>query len=481
MGTQFRFALALLCACAAATGAETPEKVCKPFEYSGYSSPEYSGSRIFSTYVPTPDGEQLAVDVCLPTDGPERAAFPVLLQYTPYRRATIDPKNGEIHDLSTDDTSKFFLPYGYALVAADMRGTGASTGWLLDFMPQLADDGKTLVDWIAAQPWCDGNVGMMGGSYLGWSQTATASRAPEALKCIAPAVIPLDGYTGERSPGGIYLHKFFVLWSGFMHHLLRNERLSLIGVLPAKPAADEDGDGDLADEIPLDTSHNGSFLDEGFPPTYSDGAERKHLYYYATLDHDKGDYDYAEWSAKCDFIDDPSPLGMSMYALSPGAHVPGLMATQLPIYHVGGWFDGFTEGSFELFCTLQKTNPSKLFMPPSYHGLASGAFWEHFGYSSEDVVSMTLTEHLRFFDRYLKGIQNGIDTEPPILIYVMNGRRLAHGGDVAARARTARRIRARRRQRPSPPSARPRARTPTPRTSASARSTARTKATACSA
>ncbi len=407
---------------AAAAEADSPaEKVSSPFQYEGYTTPAYTGSNVFSEYVSMPDGVKLAVDVCLPTSGPKRANFPVILQYTPYRRATVNPKTGAVNDLSTNGEAEFFLSHGYVMVAADMRGTGVSTGWLLDFMPQLAEDGKTLVDWIAAQHWCDGNVGMMGDSYLGWSQTATASRAPEALKCIAPGVIPLDGYTGERSPGGIYLHLFYERWAGWMHHVLRNEFIPAIGVIPTKPVVDEDGDGDLADEIPVDANGNGSFLDEGFPPSYRDGQERAHLYFLATKEHDENNYDYAEWASKCDFIDDASPLGPTMYAMSPGAHLPGLMASGIPMYHIGGWFDGFTRGSFELFCTMQKTNPSKLLMPPSYHGFTSGGFWKHFGHSKAEAGAMALTEHLRFFDRYLKGIANGIDTEPPLTIYVMNG------------------------------------------------------------
>ena len=396
-------------------------KVSKPFQYAGYSSPEYRGSRVFSEYVPMPDGVQLAVDVCLPADGPPRDAFPVIFQYTPYRRARVNPKTGAVSDLSTDGEAKFFLSHGYALVAADMRGTGASMGWMMDFMPRLAHDGKELVDWIAAQPWCDGNVGMMGDSYLGWSQTATGSQGPKALKCIAPSVIPLDGYTGERSPGGIYLHLFYEMWAGWMHHVLRNEFIPRMGVTPAKPAVDEDGDGVLADEVPVDINDNGSFLDDGFPPAYADGQQRKHLYFSATKAHDEGNYDYAEWASKTDFINDPSPLGPTMYEMSPGHHVPGLMASGIPIYHIGGWFDGFTRGSFELFCTMQQTNPSRLLMPPSYHGFTSGAFWKHFGHDGKEITAMALTEHLRFFDRYLKGIRNSIDTESPLLIYVMNG------------------------------------------------------------
>ena len=396
-------------------------KVSEPFRYEGYSTADYKSHTSMSMYVPMPDGEKLAVDVFIPTGGPGTGPFPVILMYTPYCRSTIDPKTGEIGDLGQSQRGRFFLPHGYALVAADMRGTGASTGWLQDFMPQLADDGKVLVDWIADQKWCDGNVGMMGDSYLGWSQLAIASRQPESLKCIAPGVIPLDGYTGEVAPGGVFLAGFFKMFSAYMDLILHNRYLPQHGIRPTKPAADEDGDGEWADEIPVDQDGSGDFLDDGSPPKYRDGIEREHLYFKATLAHHKGNHNYMEWASKIRFSDQKNPLGYTMYDMSPSGFVPGTMDSGIPVLNVGGWFDGFTRGTTELFSTMRVTNPSKMLMPPSYHDFNTGPFWSHFGFDPSNVLQMSLTEHLRFFDRYLKGIENGYDKEPPILMYVMNG------------------------------------------------------------
>ena len=395
-------------------------KLSKPHHYSGYSFPEYKSLVTSSQYVGISDGTKLAVDVYRPREGPRRTAFPVILMYTPYQRSKINPETAQVFDL-TDGVAKFVTSFGYVLVCADMRGTGASTGWLMDFMPEIWEDGKELIDWIAEQPWCDGNVGMSGASYLGWSQTATASRKPAALKCIMPTVIPLEGYTGEIYPGGIYLQGFLKLWSGFMYHDQRNEFNPKKGYYPTKPVVDEDGDGELADEIPLDTNGNGTFVDDGFPPTYRDGKPRKHVYYNATMEHHRRNYDYATWAAKQLFIDAASPLGYSMFDLGPNAHVRGMMESGVPIYNVGGWFDGFARGSVELYCTLKDTNPSKLIMAPSYHGSASGPFFAYLGQDAQEMSQGVLLEHLRFFDRYLKGIDNGIDKEPPIYLFVMNG------------------------------------------------------------
>lgn len=416
-----------------ASGA-TEDKVSRPFEYSGYTAAAYKSHTTQVAYVPMRDGVKIAVDIFLPTDGPDRVSFPVVLAYTPYQRAKINPETGAASDITRSHSSKGLLAHGYALVSADMRGTGASTGWLLDFMPAIWEDGKEVVDWIAAQPWCDGHVGMSGGSYLGWSQTATASHAPEALKCIMPTVIPLEGYTGEVYPGGIYLQGFLSTWAGFMFPVQRNYFQPDMGFLPTRPALDEDGDGDLADEIPRDQDGSGTFLDDGYPPKYADGAERNHVYYDASKEHEKN-YDYSSWAKDAFFIDGKSPLDYTLYDLGPNAHVKGMMASGIPIYNVGGWFDGFARGTFELFETLKASNPSKVLMFPGYHGVLGGPYWEYAGADQSAARDMMLAEELRFYDRYLKGIENGIDAEPPIWMYVMHGGWRAEAAWPPARAK----------------------------------------------
>jgi len=415
------FTVVLVALSGAVPGAEDTPKVSKPFEYSGYTTPEYTSFKTFSQYVPMEDGEQLAIDVHLPTEGPQREAFPVILEYLPYQRSTINVETGAVKDVTGSREGRFFLSYGYALVKADMRGTGASTGWVLDFIPQLSRDGGRLVEWLSEQPWCDGKIGMKGSSYLGWSQMATAAQAPKGLQCIMPECIPLDGYTGEAYPGGIFLHGFFVDFSRYMGMIWRNMNFPDMGIRPTKPALDEDGDGELQDEIPVDTNGNGTFLDDGFPPAYRDGAERQHVYFKSTQQHAKGNYNYTEWASAAPFLDSPAPLDVSMYDLSPSGYVPAVRQSRVPIYHSGGWFDAFTRGTFELYCTMAGSNPSKLVIAPSYHDFTSGPFWKHFGVSKNEAEGLYLAEHLRFYDRYLKGIENGIDTEPPIYLYVMNG------------------------------------------------------------
>jgi len=398
------------------------DRVSRPFEYSGYTYPEYESFVKSSEYVPMQGGPAIAVDVFLPSGyvgaGSSPGKFPVVFQYTPYQRASMNSEGG-IEDASNSGLNRFLLSYGYAIVVADMRGCGASFGWMADFMLEICEDGKQLVDWIASQPWCDGNVGMSGGSYLGWSQLCVAHRAPEALKCIMPAVVPLEGFTGEVYPGGIYLYAFMQLWSGGQFPALRN-----FTGFQAAPVVDEDGDGELADEIPLDLDGSGTFLDDGFPPTYFDSAEvvrTNHYYFLATWEHYLGNYDYDSWASEAFFIDYRRPSdGRTPSDLCPNL-VPGVMKSKVPVYNVGGWFDGFARGSFELYSTMKDTNPSRILMRPSYHGPVSKGFAELFGLDLEAYNRGLNMEALRWFDRWLKGIKNGIDREDPILLYVMNG------------------------------------------------------------
>lgn len=393
------------------------------------SSQEFSSVEKSSEYVVMNDGTKIAVDIYLPSgytgEGEAPESFPVIFSYLPYQRASMN-SDGSIDDHSDNE----FLPYGYAIVYADMRGTGASFGWMADFMRQICRDGKELVSWIDSQPWCDGNVGMSGGSYLGWSQLCVASQAPEALKCIVPAVVPLEGFTGEVYPGGIYLNAFMKLWSGGQYPSLRN----LTGH-QAAPVVDEDGDGMLADEIPVDINQDGTFIgdyqwpvNENNPPQYPDNAERsKHYYFNATMEHAAhpegapGNYDYDNWCRNIYFIDTQRPSdGLTATELCANL-VPKIMDSGIPVYNVGGWFDGFARGTTELYATMKETNPSRLLMRPSYHGPVSKGFREMLGIDKTEYEKFLFEEQLKYYDHYLKGMETGIKEEDPVLIYVMNG------------------------------------------------------------
>ncbi len=389
------------------------------FNYSGYSQEEYSSVSKQSQYVEMSDGVKLAVDIYLPTDGPAGDTFPVVFQYTPYGRSKVNPETGEIRDESENK----LLKHGYALVVADMRGSGASYGMQLPFFPQLGEDGKALIDWIAEQSWSNGKVGMMGGSYVGWSQLVTAQHRPEALKCIVPEVILFEGYSEAFRIGGIAAQNWINQYSTILNAINLNYYVEGTIVAPATPMIDEDGDGDLVDEIPImSEGFTMTFLDDG-SPTYADGVERSNHYYYQVTAAHQSNPTFKSIVERMAYID--SLYGVEPYSDftfedgSPGSFVSGIAQSEIPIYHLGGWFDIFTRGSFKLYSTMASDNPSKLMVAPRFHQVLTDAYKSYFSYEGE-LSDQIFTEKLRFFDRYLKQIDNGIDTEDPIYLYVMH-------------------------------------------------------------
>ncbi len=404
------------------------EKVCSPFEYSGFSSPDYSSYTKTSQYVTVSDGTQLAVDVFLPAGGPNRSSFPVVFSYTPYDRAQVDPATGEVTaDFSMTSLGELLLSYGYALVAADMRGTGAATGEQGPFTPILGQDGKELIDWMASKPWCDGNVGMTGGSYVGWSQFATARNLPAALKCITPEVILTEGYTEGLRPGGIAAINWISSYSQLLQAFNMNVQYPGFGLMPAAPAYDEDGDGEFADEVPTGDQGDPSIFFDDFiiPPFgihYPDQVKRtQHKYFWATFDHLFNPV-FEQLGDAMPYFDShfmPPWENVTFLDGSPGYMMNEIKDSGIAIYHIGRWYDAFCKGAPMTYASSHEMVPSKLIIGPGYHQGIPDAYIEYFSYSG-DFQEQNNVERLRFFDRYLKGIHNGIDREPPVYLYVMN-------------------------------------------------------------
>lgn len=150
--------------------------------------PPVSAGVVERGYLPLSDGTLLGYTVTRP-DAPGR--YPVLLKYDPYAAGVFsDPTWNEA---------------GYVTLGVNMRGTGCSQGV---FPPLRADvwgaDGAEVVAWAAAQSWSSGAVGMIGYSFTGVSQLATAAFAGPALKAITPGNVFLDFYRDSIYPGGIH-------------------------------------------------------------------------------------------------------------------------------------------------------------------------------------------------------------------------------------------------------------------------------------
>jgi len=392
--------------------------------------PVYQGYNRSSAYIPARDGTRLAVTFYLPKAA-SSARFPVLLWYHPGHRESIDPATGAIRSTMTPSDIAFFTGQGYGVAIAEMRGSGASFGTReLDRGPQIGRDGKDIVDWIAAQPWSSGKVGMIGASYQGFSQYAVAGQQPAALKAIFPEIAGFDDYTSMYHPGGILLRAL----SEFASDSIRRDDLNMNlaqgprRILPSVPVIDEDGDGQLHDEIPLDRNGNGDFLDDG-PPVYADGQPREGLYNLATREHLANRNLPVERVAAAAHRDSPIAGTLHRYLdLDPAGKPARIMTAGIAVYNRGGWFDYHARDTVMWQATLAGKTRTHLMMAPVGHGglPASGgeAIYRSGPYLAHDEDSRSTNEvmnreKLAFFDHYLKDLDNGFDRRPPVLLYVM--------------------------------------------------------------
>jgi putative CocE/NonD family hydrolase len=420
-------ALGLLLAVSAQSLCAAPQTYSAP----GARAGEYAGYERHADYVAVADGTRLAVSWYVPSQGPAAARFPVLLWYMPGHRESIDPRSGALRPGMDPEELAFFTARGYAVAIAEMRGSGASFGFrVIDRGPQIGRDGRDLVNWIARQRWSNGKVGMIGASFQGFSQFATAAERPRALKAIFPEIAGFDDYTSLYYPGGILNVALARVAYAAMGRDDRNEfdPTSAPPRLPSVPVIDEDGDGALADEIPLDRNGNGNFLDDG-PPRYADGKSRADVYWHATQEHQKNGILTSDKVTLARFRD--STLADTRYRywdLDPGLKPERIAQAGIAVYNRGGWFDYHARDTTQWFGTLQGHTPVRLLMAPTGHAAlpspeaqVQGRGNAYLAYFDDRQTSnaLVLNEKLRFFDRYLRGLANGFDAEPPVLIYVM--------------------------------------------------------------
>ena len=223
-------------------------------------------------------------------------------------------------------------------------------------------DAYEVMDWFASEPWCDGNLGMFGGSYLGATQYMAAASGSPHLKAIIPAVAPSDTYAFAWG-GGIFRNDFLREWT------------------------------DLT--VRLDTTAGVAPVDDDYNHALLKAALRAHGQNYNTFDQ------CSQLPYRDGFIE---ALDIEMYeACSSISYLEEISESGVAIYHLGGWMDCFTRDAFVLFENLE--NPQRLAMGPWFHQQR---------HEFDD-----LGEHLRWFDRWLKGIDTGVEEEPPIHYYTL--------------------------------------------------------------
>ncbi|MEZ0233425.1 MAG: CocE/NonD family hydrolase [Actinomycetota bacterium] len=152
--------------------------------------------------VPMRHGVHLATDVYLPADVDRGPAVLVRLPYDKCGRYTFMPR-----------IAPSFTARGYAFVVQDVRGKFRSEGETLAFVHEI-DDGYDTLEWVSSQSWCDGNVGMWGDSYYGYTQWAAVASEHPALKAIVPRVTSADlgGPMGSDTVVPLYMAEYLAMY-----------------------------------------------------------------------------------------------------------------------------------------------------------------------------------------------------------------------------------------------------------------------------
>jgi putative CocE/NonD family hydrolase len=327
------------------------------------SKPEHAVTVEKKILIRMRDGTKLAADVYRPE---KEGKHPTVLSRTPYSRGQMGLFYGS-----------FYASRGYVYVTQDVRGRFDSEG-KFEPMRREAEDGSDTIDWIAAQPWSNGDVGMIGASYVGWTQWAAAKSGNRRLKAIIPQVAPPDPQYNIPYMGGV-----FVLGSAWWARVaedmsrLGNEKLDWNEAFATLPLTDLDKT--LALTLPI--------LDDwiSHPP------------------HDPW------WDVIC-YQKDFSKLNV-------------------PALNISGWYDGDLPGAPSNFIGMRKSAASErarkgqwLVMGPWTHLFNSSSRIGDLDFGPDAVVDLQSLE-LRWFDHYLKGIDSGIDREDPVLLFTMGENR----------------------------------------------------------
>ena len=320
------------------------------------------------------DGVILRADVYRP-DVPE--SIPVILQRTPYGKG-----------FSQLAFALLAAERGYAVIIQDTRGRWASDGDGYPFLHEM-EDGYDTVEWTGSQHWSNGKVGMFGGSYVGYTQFAAAAMQPAALKTITPTITFCD-------PGDIFYRGGAITLGSVVSWGLMAQAMMAIMRHPGDQMEKALLTGQLIEAV------DGMALGKTF----------SHL----------------------PLVDLPliGRAGITPYLADALSHPPedpfwkqALCShhnIKVPALHIGGWYDLFTNHTLNDFNGIRlQGNPSqKVLIGPWIHGAFDGINGEvDFGLQASALLLVPDEFLLRWFDYWLKGIDNGIMQEPPVQIFVM--------------------------------------------------------------
>ncbi len=345
------------------------------------------------------DGVRLAVDVVLPRNLPPDTRIPALLSQTRYWRALelrapfkwfVSASTLNVH---FRDFTPFFTSRGYALVHVDVRGTGASFGtWLCPWAPISVEDAREIIDWIVAQPWCDGRVGSYGISYLGTTAELAAVLGHPALLAAMPMFNHPDPYTDIAFPGGVLNRRFVQAWG-------------------------QAGEAQDRNETPAEFGFWGRLLVKGVQPV---GVEGGRELLRASLKEHEANSNVGTILGEVECRDDtPQGQEFSFDTVAVARYKEELAASQAAICGWGSWMDaGTADAAIRRFSTLDNVRCTVI------GAWNHGAIHNASPYRTSDrppnpPLREQWAEMLRFFDAYLKGEGNGARGEKTLYYYTM--------------------------------------------------------------
>ena len=299
--------------------------------------------------IPMRDGVRLSARIWLP-EGAESSPVPAILEYIPYRKrdgtAARDAMN-----------HPYFAGHGYAAVRVDIRGSGESEGVLTDeYLQSELDDGVEILRWIAAQPWCDGNIGMIGISWGGFNGLQIAAMQPPELKAVVSVCSTDDRYADD-------VH--------YMGGCLLGDNLSWASVMFAY------------NTIPPDPE----LVGDRWREMWLERLEGSGLWLKTWLEHQRRDEFWKHGSICEDFS-----------------------AIQCPVLAVSGWADGYSNAVFRLLENLEV--PRKGLVGPWSHK------YPHLGVPGPAIGF--LQECLRWWDMWLKGKDTGAMDGPMLRAWLQD-------------------------------------------------------------
>ncbi len=311
------------------------------------SQPSHEVETIWDVRIPARDGVELSANLWRPRVArPRGSACPVILEMIPYGKDNWR-RNADI------SRGRYLAERGYALCRVDVRGTGSSGGIALDEYTAVETlDGYDAVEWLAAQPWCSGAVGMWGISYGGFTAIQVAKLRPPHLRAIVPVQATDDRYlTDVHYIGGC------VTASELSQYAVSQVAMN---AMPPDPAfRGEDWREAWLARL------------EATPPWLIEWLRQQH----------DGPY----WRQ--------------------GSLAPEYDAIDAAMLLIGGWMDSYVDAAFRMQAAC--TAPTRTIVGNWVHGLPSSA--------TPGPNLDELHEIVRFFDRWLKGSANGADQEPAVV------------------------------------------------------------------